>query len=338
MKIKLLTFSNTPNYGALLQTYALCKILESWGHEVELLKILLYQPSLKSILRRHLYDRFMLRFQQRYLPRYVKKEEVDREAVYIVGSDQVWNPHFFALHGLLFFFDFLPDKVKRVSYAASFGEQELQCSDENKKQIRKLLERFSALSVRESFAVELCKKEFGTVPVQVLDPTLLLTDYSEISGPVCPSKKLVSFKFIQSQEYRRLLKFMAGEAGLQLVRLDRKYLKLGNKEYITRHESVNNWVKTIAESEMLVTDSFHGVAFALIHQKQFIVLPSVESRMGRVISLLRLLGIENRYYNTIEDVYKRSDWMLPIDYQKVTERLAKERICSLNFLKKALLC
>ncbi len=337
MKIKLLTFSCTPNYGALLQTYALCEILKSWGHEVELLKVLLYRPSLKNMLRRHLYDRFMLRFQRQYLPSYVKIEEVDKKAVYIVGSDQVWNHHLFALHGLLFFFDFLPDKVKRISYAASFGEQELQCSDESKKQIRKLLERFSALSVRESFAVELCRKEFGIVPEHVLDPTLLLSDYSKISGPVCPSKKLVSFKFVQSPEYFQLLKFMAGELGLQLVRLDRKYLKFGNKGYITRHGSVNNWVKTIAESEMFVTDSFHGVAFALIHRKQFIVLPSVESRMGRVISLLRLLDIENRYYKTVEDVYKRSDWMRPIDYQKVTERLVKERECSLNFLKKALL-
>lgn len=304
---------------------------------MELLKVLLYRPSLKNMLRRHLYDRFMLRFQRQYLPSYVKIEEVDKKAVYIVGSDQVWNHHLFALHGLLFFFDFLPDKVKRISYAASFGEQELQCSDESKKQIRKLLERFSALSVRESFAVELCRKEFGIVPEHVLDPTLLLSDYSKISGPVCPSKKLVSFKFVQSPEYFQLLKFMAGELGLQLVRLDRKYLKFGNKGYITRHGSVNNWVKTIAESEMFVTDSFHGVAFALIHRKQFIVLPSVESRMGRVISLLRLLDIENRYYKTVEDVYKRSDWMRPIDYQKVTERLVKERECSLNFLKKALL-
>ncbi len=52
MKIKLLTFSSTPNYGALLQTYALCEILKSWGHEVELLKVLLYRPSLKNMLRR----------------------------------------------------------------------------------------------------------------------------------------------------------------------------------------------------------------------------------------------------------------------------------------------
>lgn len=336
MKIKLLTFSSTPNYGALLQTYALCEILKSWGHEVELLKVLLYRPSLKNMLRRHLYNRFMLRFQRQYLPPYVKIEEVDREAVYIAGSDQVWNPHFFALHGLLFFFDFLPDEVKRIAYAASFGEKEFPCPDEDKKQIGKLLRRFSAVSVRESFAVELCRKEFGIVPEHVLDPTLLLSDYSKVSGSVCPSKNLVSFKFIQSPEYRRLLEFMAGKSGLQIVRLDRKYLKFGNKEYITRHGSVNNWVKTIAESEMFVTDSFHGVAFALIHRKQFIVLPSVESRMGRVISLLRLLNIENRYYASIEEVYKRSDWRLPIDYQKVTERLDREREYSLNFLKNSL--
>lgn len=106
MRIKLLTFSGTPNYGALLQTYALCEVLGSWGHQVDLLKVLLYKPSLKNTLRRYLYDRFMLRFQKHYLPAYVKIGDIDREAVYIVGSDQVWNPHFMTLHGLLFFFDF----------------------------------------------------------------------------------------------------------------------------------------------------------------------------------------------------------------------------------------
>lgn len=336
MKIKLLTFSGTPNYGALLQTYALCEVLGSWGHQVDLLKVLLYKPSLKNTLRCYLYDRFMLRFQKHYLPAYVKIGDIDREAVYIVGSDQVWNPHFMTLHGLLFFFDFLPDEVKRISYAASFGEQDLKYTDRIKERIRALLSKFSAVSVRESFAVEVCRENFKIVPGLVLDPTLLLTDYSRISGPVTKQNTLVSFKFVQSPEYDRLLEILAGKSNLKINRLDRKFIKIRNKGYINRHVSVNDWVKAIAECEMLVTDSFHGVAFALIHRKQFIVLPSVKSRMGRVVSLLRLLGIVDRYYDSVDEVYRRLDRMELIDYKRVGGLLDKERERSLRFLQNSL--
>ena len=336
MKVKLLTFSNTPNYGALLQTYALSEILYSFGYQVELLKVLLYKPSLKNTLRRYLYDRFMLHFQKYYLPCYTKIENVDPGAIYIVGSDQVWNPHFIPLCRLLFFLDFLPTGIKKISYAASFGEQEFRCSDEDKKQIKMLLRDFSAISVRESSAVELCQNEFGVTPEHVLDPTLLLNDYSNISGTLTMQNDLVSFKFIQSSDYYQVLSFVAKRLNLKITRLDHRYIKIGEKEYISKHVSVNTWVKTIAESSFFITDSFHGVALALIHGKQFIVLPSVISRMGRVISLLRLLGIENRYYESVDEVYKRLDWMELIDYGKVFEKLNREREYSLSFLRNSL--
>ena len=74
----------------------------------------------------------------------------------------------------------------------------------------------------------------------------------------------------------------------------------------------------------------------MIHRKQFIVLPSVKSRMGRVVSLLRLLGIVDRYYDSVDEVYRRLDRMELIDYKRVGGLLDKERERSLRFLQNSL--
>lgn len=336
MNIKLLTFSYTPNYGALLQTYALCKVLKLWGHNVELLKVVLYRNTLGRVFRQYTYDFFMLCFQKKYLPPFKAVSDIEKSDLYIVGSDQVWNPFFFPLHGFRFFFDFLPDGVKRISYAASFGENEVKLTKPEKNNLKQLLTKFSNVSVREDAAVEFCEKEFGISSVHVLDPTLLLDDYSEISGELSERNTLVSFKFNQSEEYKKLLSFLAKKQELTLLKLDDKYFKIGGKGYVTKHVSVAKWVKSIAESKLFVTDSFHGVAFAIIHKRQFIVLPSVASKMGRVLSLLTLLGIQDRYYPSIDDVYSRFDKTRDIDYSKVYECLDKERDISKSYLKQAI--
>lgn len=335
MNIKILTFSYTPNYGALLQTYALCKILKPWGHNVELLKVVLYRNALIGILRQYLYDFFMLRFQKKYLPPFKTITNTEKSDLYIVGSDQVWNPIFFNLHGFRFFFDFLSDGTKRISYVASFGENEVKLTKSEKVSLKQLLAKFSSISVRESSAVSFCKKEFGISSVHVLDPTLLLNDYTEISGKLVEQDTLVSFKFIQSKEYADLLSFLAAKQGLTLLKLDDKYIKIRGKGYITKHISVDKWVKSIAESKLFVTDSFHGVAFAIIHRRQFIVLPSITSKMGRVFSLLTLLNIQDRYYTSVNEVYSRLDWTYDIDYSKVYELLDKERNISISYLHQA---
>lgn len=336
MDIKLLTFSNTPNYGALLQTYALCEVLKSLGGNVELLKVNLNESSFLNFLRRHLYDRFMIEFQKMYLPPFCEIENVDINSIYIVGSDQVWNPCFINSHKYLFFFDFLHDNIKRISYAASFGESKLNLSHDDKNQMGLLLKKFSALSVRESFAVDICEQEFNLEPEFVLDPTLLLSNYSKICVPLSESNNLVSFKFVQSSQYYKLLGFLTNELNLDICRLDDRYVKWRGKEYFSKHLSVATWIRCIAESKMVITDSFHALSFALIYKKPFLVLPSVVSRMGRVVSLLRLLGLENRYYNSIDEVYDRLDWMEPINYEKVDCILRSERVKSFNYLKQSL--
>ena len=130
MNVKILTFSQAPNYGALLQCYALSKILKNMDHNVELVNIPFdYMNSFSYKIRKVLLYGFVKRFHEQYLPNSVSLNNLDFDATYIVGSDQVWNITITNESYLRYFFDFLPNDTKRISYAASFGSDEWPFKD-----------------------------------------------------------------------------------------------------------------------------------------------------------------------------------------------------------------
>ena len=92
----------------------------------------------------------------------------------IVGSDQVWRPKYTHLPGA-YFLDFLPDDhaIKKIAYAASFGVDNWEFSPDQTERFSILVNRFDAVSVRESSGVELCKKYLHCPACQMPDPTLL---------------------------------------------------------------------------------------------------------------------------------------------------------------------
>src|SRR5690606_15864360 len=94
---------------------------------------------------------------------------------YIVGSDQCWRPKY-SPNITNYFLDFLNDKqnVIRISYAASFGTSDWEFNEPETKMCRDLIQKFDAVSVRESSGIELCQKYLDKEAQHVLDPTMLL--------------------------------------------------------------------------------------------------------------------------------------------------------------------
>ena len=101
---------------------------------------------------------------------------------FVTRSDVVWNPY---LHNIIndegFFLNYPKEGIKRIAYAPSLGVTTFP--DTAKKDLRDLLQRFDALSIREKSGSDLIYEITGiSVPV-VLDPTLLLAPkyYDEIT-------------------------------------------------------------------------------------------------------------------------------------------------------------
>lgn len=220
MKIGILTQPLHNNYGGLLQSYALKKILRNMGHEIVIInrcgtrstKLRRLASKIKQKLNNYLYFSSKSKvsyyrpsiseeeiisknsnyFKNKYIGPLTKEIRTNKgmKAVtkynfdaYIVGSDQVWRPCY-SPSIKNYFFDFLREDVsaKRIAYAASFGVSDWEFDKKNTIKCGNLARKFDAVSVREDSGVDLCREYLGVEARHVLDPTMLLRreDYLEL--------------------------------------------------------------------------------------------------------------------------------------------------------------
>ena len=179
MKIGILTLKLHNNYGGILQAYALCNILNNIGHEAFILS--LKENGVKSKLKALLDNNNPLnKFVADNIPTIEISELSQREIVenkisaIIVGSDQVWRPRFTSIP--IYFLDFLKNdnSIRKIAYAASFGVDKWEYSNELTEKCKELISKFNLVTVREISGVHLCKQYLNHDASLVLDPTMLL--------------------------------------------------------------------------------------------------------------------------------------------------------------------
>ncbi len=327
MKIGILTHPQTVNYGGILQCYALCTILRKMGHE-------------PIVIRREADRAFFLwewtRSLLKYLhfPRYYSPNKVDRELnirpfvqkyikrtlpvrsqsqmfnvchkynleAVIVGSDQVWRKDYALKFGYNYFLDFVPDNILKMSYAASLGLSKWLYNKNETIAIKKLLSKYSGISVRESEAIDLLMKNVGLTAYQHVDPTLLLTaeEYASIM-----SKRLVEEDYI-------FVYWLGNKEAVmnrieELEKKGKKVVSIFLRDNI-EHTSIENWLSYIKYADSVITDSFHGSVFSIIFEKQFTVLKNDSGGNGRIFSLCEMFGIESdsvKNYACIKTKFKK---------------------------------
>lgn len=343
MKIGIITLPFGANYGWALQRWAIYHTIEKLGHQPTIInrRWTTSDTSIINSLKRFVYYNIICpRFK-----RFVDKEtpsvtpitrtpeetfEVSKhlDAV-IVGSDQVWRIENTRLAGLDFFLDFLKDSlIKRLSYAASFGKDTWQGTEDETIKVKNLLQKFDAISVREDSGVDLCNNLFGVEASHVLDPTLLLTadDYNQLLSKPKSRQELVTYILDSTEEKRNTVSEIAKQCNL-------KEVNLYPSRSFTFYKSVYTWLEKIRDARYVVVDSFHGMVFCILFHKQFAVLANSKRGLTRFTSLLGMLGLGSCMTTnfSISSVY--SVLQNPIDYASVEERLNSERALSLEFLK-----
>lgn len=349
MKIGILTFVDTINYGALLQAYALEVALEAMGHEAEIIQyknkfiedkeknknVFSLRWLLRTIVIGKNFNRKTEKF-KRFEKSFIKKSKRCSDktisevcASYdkiITGSDQVWN---LTLTGgdLHYFLDFITNPLKKISYAPSFGENTVP--DNVTRQVGSLLKDFHALSVREESGISVVSKLSGHAAQVVLDPTLLLakenwqkfikerlytTPYILV---YLPHKKDMCFSFAKK---------LQAKTGYPII-----YLSISPriiKGVKTIYDaSPEEWLSWIFYAEYVVTGSFHGTAFSINFEKQFFYESLGEG--SRINNLVALTGTNDRNLSEV-------DINSTIDYSQVRDRLFKARKSSLAWLKNAI--
>lgn len=348
MKIALLTIWHEKNYGAELQAYATIKLLQNLGHQVEMINIRLSDMR-KGNINSKIYNlicnftpghKKFKKFWNTHIPmtrRYNTIKEIQNNPpiadLYMVGADQVWNPELTKEFSLLYFLNFGPANMKRVSFASSFGTTTwnyLELQDD----VMNLLKRFNYVTCREETGVSLLRNIFGIKSTNVLDPTLILGDYKNLIPNIKEKNTLLYYPLSKDVELEVFAHKLSEELQLLPINNNNKKFILGRLEW--NRTGIEEWLNNIAESKFVVTRSFHGLVFSLLFHRNFAIVATKNGRNSRIIDLLSLIGLTDRFYDSFDSLYASKPWTRKIDYDIIDQRISTIRKNSLNELKTAL--
>ncbi len=328
MKIGILTYQRAENYGALLQAYALKTYLQCKGHEISfvdywpkyhvehyrlfsihrfkkmtisikvkyLISLLLW--GFPSFLRKYRLTRFM--HHELCLDKTIKyqndNDSTEKYDVVIYGSDQIWrrqdihnneyNPWYFGSANIV--------AAKKITYAASMG-----IINPDEKEIglmTKWLKAFNYLSVREK-DLQLFLHQIGFESYLVIDPTFLLPkqEWKKLFKSRKEERYILFYNLLGTEDSIRFANGLSHATGLPIKEINMRYQlsHVFSKRYISC-ASIDRFLQLMEGAEYVVSNSFHGVAFSIIFEKQFWAL-GIGKKADRVLTLLDALGIKERY-------------------------------------------
>lgn len=366
-KVGIITFHFADNFGAVFQAYALQEVVSKLGYDVEIID---FRPTSRTTVSRSARLKFILRsvgrrillgkklskckvqyelFRQSFmkLSRYRYKSSQDLlnnppiYDIYLVGSDQVWNPTFVKNLGFSYLLDFLPPTVYKISYASSVVER---IPDEMKTKYKELLEQFQFISVRERSSREILE-EFLSKPIEIcLDPVFLIDQKSwqklcQHPNHVPKTKFILAIDYDLSENYIRYTNRIAGYYNLPVVffRFNLPFLKRYKNQYsMIGYEGPAQILWYIMNAEAVLTSSFHGLAFSLIFDKKFVCLVH-RTRGNRMVDLLRELGLEDTmvyHFTDVNSTNAKPKFMS----DSARNKLNTLKINSMEYLKRALSC
>lgn len=335
MDVKIITCHDVYNYGASLQAYALSNYVKEKGCQIEIVNYLpSYKPCMYDLTRLTnnvffgktakmmpflqplcglLRNRHLIKFLGRkaafdsFKANYLKLTKENASTfedlknlkiscdLMIAGSDQIWNPNYGNGWDESYYCGFVSDKVRCISYAASFGISKFE--KKFSLFVKRQLEKFSAISVREESGVTFLK-EIGIDSVNVLDPVFLLDSkkWSSLTEKKLNFKYLLIYDFHNDNTHLKdTTKKIADKLNLKIVAI--------NEEVTIPYADINinnagpiEFLSLIKNADFVIASSFHATAFSLIFNKDFYVFPLLgHNNSSRITDLLRNLNLSGRY-------------------------------------------
>ena len=353
MRIGIITQPLLSNYGGILQNYALQQVLIRMGHKPvtidifpnrnwgERVKHIVWsfshfrrpypwycmkrQRKAKAFIRRNIYTTHIV---HKYRANTTKLYKLD---VIIAGSDQIWRPMYnayYADHLYDEYFKFVESSpVVKIVYAASFGTDEWEYSQEQTETCRLLIHKANAVSVREKSGVELCRQYFGIEAQWVLDPTLLLDaeDYERLCARIPRAERpfIAAYLLDVDEKLTDRVKTFAREIELPL-----RFFSAGEAMFL----SIEEWLAIFRDATYVITDSFHGTVFSIIFNRPFISVGNHARGTSRFLSLLEQFGLEERLSPEISaDILRR-----PISWECINKRKKAWKEKSKRFIEQNL--
>ena len=350
-------YCNFTNYGSALQTWALHQAIKRAGSEPILIdycpEILadkdplnpfkhmwdqdeesrrmceLTMPAIRENFAKFdiFYHECFDRSSQKYTAQNFNEIGAENLNGFVCGSDTIFCIDEFKGFDDGYYAHYPEMKGRSVSYAASFGDSHFD--EESYKTLNERLKNFKAIGIREEQMIPYVKNHVG-VPVQrTIDPTLLLTsyDYDVITAKrqySAPYLLLYTRRYDSNME--AFAERLAEEKGLRIVEISLRAAN-ADKGHIMRYDAgVEEFLSLVKHSSFVVTNSFHGLIFAVQYRRPMVVFTR-EQADSKINELLQLMDLKNSRFTTGYEEYR------DIDYDKVHQNIAVARQSSLDFLK-----
>ena len=359
-KIGIVTIHTDFNYGAVLQAVATQKFLELSGYDAEIINYenpiiaeqskIAYKQGNKltgyvlTFIRNIFFGRYFYykraiknldRYRKKSCQKYYDLNDLNKVQydILIAGSDQIWNPIISRGIDPVFLLQFGHPK-KRISISSSIGSYRL--NEEDKEIFHKALSGFSAIGVREEFAREQLQPLVPEKIKVLCDPTLLLNkkiwwdNYGKKSKYADIRQKYIVTYFVGSNKgkYRPIVSEYAEKLKLPVwtIQYSNYYWKESDRKILGA--SIIDFIALITNAQLVVTDSFHGVAFSLNMGVNFVALTNSENPV-RVYELLNKLDVGERIDMKAEDYQD-------VNKDEIQRKLDKVRNESIDWILKAI--
>lgn len=339
------------NYGSILTYFALNKVITDLGYQCLMInkpKVLWNErfEDRNSVANRFIYKNcYVSNVRKNYEDWMNLSDQCD---MFVVGSDVVWNYDVCGKQsGHFFYLDFVKNSKKKIAYASSLGSGPSN-NIEYEGLAKYYLDKFDAISVREENAVQIFKQNYHLNVEQVMDPVFLcdIRYYLQAinESKVQESRKILTTYFLgPNAKKREVILALSKMLNLEYRNLynpneDTAKLEMRLGLPLLKNVSVEDWLYYMKKCDFYIGDSYHGLCFALIFKKPFIILVDrhLPSR-NRFDSLLNLIGLEDRmaYLDSpMEDILKIADKQ--INYSKIEQYLIQYKNKSYTWLKEAL--
>ncbi|BDZ54888.1 MurB family protein [Agromyces marinus] len=332
------------NYGGIIQAYALQRAIRDLGHRAfvdtddpvplrrrALHRVWAVRRAVRMLLPARVdwgwrAPREVLAPQQRFVRRHLSTPSAVKRAdtargrarlarrfdTFVVGSDQVWRAAYAEIpeEFLEVIEEFHGDRPRRISYAASFGRDDIdEYSEAERARATELIRRFDAISVREESGIRICAEEFGVRAERHLDPTMLLTP-DHYRGLIARSRtttapatapaagRTLIYRLDATDDMLRAERAIAERVGAPPMELlptqaPRSYAEYAADRARFDRPSVEHWLASIASADFVVTDSYHGCVFSILFNRPFVVHANARRGAARFESLLGVFGLEH---------------------------------------------
>ena len=344
-RIGIITFQNVPNYGAVLQASTLRLFIKSLGYknvrilecsskgnddsfETEKIKqrIRLGKNPIKVILKQiiwlinsYKYDIKLKKFndfREEYMNLDYSPESLNNNYdVLLYGSDQIWNTQITeGFNDFYFARNITNPQILKASVAASCGD--VNVINSNDMFIRYIRE-FDYLSVRESSLDKYIRSK-GLDCVTILDPTFLFSEAeyrAKYNIKHSENKYILIYELQPDKVLIKAAKKIADEKGWKIKHICGYINQTSINVRGCFDAGPKDFLEMIANATCVLTNSFHGVAFAIIFRRNFYVnLPN--NRKSRITDLLESMELSARVVSEFKYI-KYSE----IDYEHIEKKL-----------------